>query len=725
MVRLKLTTLLTAILALAWLSGRAQTQSRLHLQSYTYSEMHALGEDSLFMPVYLSRDNRMAILDVDSAHWTIRNDSVLPQLPRQLAMADSRNGIAAAINGDLMITQNGWRTAEIVPGGASFVHRHATGYIAGRYHTGRYRFHHSPDGRTWTVTPMELRSDEGNSMSGKYVISGQLGSPWYSTDGAVSFQNLTRNNLPNFGQMQSYKLIGADTILVVAQNGLFVSNDLGLTYTQRTLPAAPRTGAINWANSKVGAYHVETPTWGLYFTLDGGQNWIHPATLPFQRVSSIFRHGNYWYVQDGSQQIFRTSDNGATFQLFVPGYENAVIVKLFDVDFAGKFGVSVGEGGHFAISTDGGRYFTMRTKPTTEDLFAVGIAPNGNVYAGDRKGQVWASADRGITWQNKLTNTITNLIAAKFFFSNDGRMVLMQRAGQPVLSKDTGRTFNFVPGFGGNHVFSLKPQSGTMIGAALEGNGLGPKMEVYSVDPSNSQRTRLALINDEGMQVVALHMVNDNVGYLVTSMTSPTPQTRVYRTTDGWQTVAPYSTIPPTHSFFSSGGITIQDFGPQTLILNENGREAYVKTTDGGQTWLRVDVPIDIAGLPQAASYRPYFFTPDKYIYPMDGRIFFLNSFADGTTPSPAAIGPVLGKATASLSLYPNPARDEVRFDLARKDFNSGNTQAIVLDMAGRRLLSAEARSGSISLSTLKPGLYQLVLMQNGRLEGRGAFIKE
>lgn len=717
------TTLSVAISAVLFaLSGaRAQAQFRYHLQSHVYSGMHSAGPDSIFLPIAIGNECRMAVFDTDSAHWTILGDTSFPANPQFLAMADNRHGIAAAYSGKLLITQNGWKTAEIVAGvsGARFVYHHDNEYIAGLDGLGGTSLYWSPDGRNWTLSDPQMRTANYFSVSGRYVWAGSITDPWFSTDGGHTFGTLTRS-LPNAGQIKSYQLIGADTLLVVGSNGLFRTTDQGRTYTHPTLPAQPDRDEIQWLNASIGAYTVQTPSRGLYFTIDGGQTWSHPATLPFDGVNRLFRHGQYWYVTDGEQEIWRTADMGATFTRIIPGYAS-FNNGILDVDFQGKFGVAVGGLGHVAVSLDGGRYFDIRTSPNNQDLFAVGIAPNGDIYAGDRKGQVFASTDRGATWTNKLSQTILNLIATKFCFSQNGSLIVMQRSGQPAVSTDTGHTFNFVSGFGGNHVFSVKPASATMIGAALESNGLGPNLEVYSVNTSTGQRTRLCLITAAGQDVTGLHMVNENVGYLVTA-TAPASEMRIYRTNDGWQTATPCTAIPIAQGLFTLGGVTFQDFGPQTLFLHEKTRQYYLKTTDGGQSWQRTNLTVAIPGQGALELNRPYFFAEDKYIFPMNNRMFLLNSFQNGTTPSPAAILPRLGTAISTLNAYPNPAANEIRFSLTE---HKPGMRAMVLDMTGKQILTVDASTERISLSNVKPGLYQLVIAQQSKAVKRVAFVKE
>ncbi|RMH73622.1 MAG: T9SS C-terminal target domain-containing protein [Gemmatimonadetes bacterium] len=271
--------------------------------------------------------------------------------------------------------------------------------------------------------------------------------------------------------------------------GINISDDAGLSWTRRTVPAPYRSfrdvffnnpqegwivgevgeilytndGGLNWVLQEQGAtkwwaclsvdengdlFHVGGGDGAYALSDNGGSGWYGVETnseASFQSIRSL-EANNAWTVTDAGQILY-TDDRGESWTEQFSS--NDGFTDLWVTDVSGVMGIAVGENGQIVHSTDGTTW-TPRTSNTSETLHAVFGNTSLDLFcATGENGTVLISND-GITWNTPAGLSISGNVNDVFvgdqhiwFCTSDGMLYHSDDGGENWSSQTIQSGANF------------------------------------------------------------------------------------------------------------------------------------------------------------------------------------------------------------------------------------------------------------------------------------------
>lgn len=268
-------------------------------------------------------------------------------------------------------------------------------------------FYRSTDnGTTWENKNIGFNTSEcwsiGESKDGVlFAGDADVGRLFRSTNNGENWE-LSTNLAPLSFATDSNNIVYAGTF-----NGLYLTSDNGLTWAQNlSFPASTISSVLIDTNNNIycgtGYYNNGN---GVYYSDDGGKNWIQIGLESKVVLSLAFDSGGNLYAGTLSDGLFKTSDLGQSWQQYQNGIYRKDVYKLKlnneDDIFIGSEGSGVtgyGDGGVFR-STDGGNSFDHIGLP-------VSLVKN-IVFSGDSL--IFAATPSGVQKYNRLTQKWKNL----------------------------------------------------------------------------------------------------------------------------------------------------------------------------------------------------------------------------------------------------------------------------------------------------------------------------
>ncbi len=268
-------------------------------------------------------------------------------------------------------------------------------------------------------------------------------------------------------------------------------------------------------------------------------------------------------VGDGGT-ILRTTDGGQTWIAQVSGTGQS----LRGVSFTGaSTGTAVGDGGTILRTIDGGETWVAQQTGTTDALNGVSFTDASTGTAVGDGGTILRTTDGGQTWVAQQTGTTSALRSVSFTDANTGTVV-----GDITLrTTDGGQTWvQQVSGAGALFAVSFAN--------ALTGTAVGPFGKIYQTEDGGRNWTKVSGpgapdgFTQQGEDLLGVSTPNPLTTIVVGSSRA------IYRTADGgatWSSPANRVRTLRAVSFTDArNGTAVGDFG------------AIVRTTDGGQTWV-------------------------------------------------------------------------------------------------------------------------------------------
>lgn len=168
------------------------------------------------------------------------------------------------------------------------------------------------------------------------------------------------------------------------------------------------SAAEGWAASTTGV--------GILHTTDGGLTWSTQSTPVSENLEAIrfmdALHG--WAAGDNS--LLYTTDGGAT---WVKG--KSFTATNYGVDYADALHVwAVGIGGIVYRTVDGGKNWTWKTTPTSQNLKDVDFVDLNNGWAAGANGAIIRTTDGGNTWTMVPSGTNAFLDGVSFVSAREG-----------------------------------------------------------------------------------------------------------------------------------------------------------------------------------------------------------------------------------------------------------------------------------------------------------------
>lgn len=250
-------------------------------------------------------------------------------------------------------------------------------------------------------------------------------------------------------------------IVAVGQRGhILLSDDNGQHWTQSRVPVSSDLVAVQFATPLQG-WAVGHDGVVLH-SADGGLGWsrqldgrsaaalLNPANAgtgadqvqvdkPFLDV--WFRDEQYGYIVGAFNLILHTEDGGRSWQSWQDKVDNPMGYHLNAIRAIGNDLYIAGEQGLvLKLNSDGSRFTAMPT-PYQGSFFGL-TGKAGAVIVYGLRGNVYRSADAGLSWQKIDTGVQTGLTAGTVLA--DGSIVLLSQAGQVLQSHDDGRGFQLL-----------------------------------------------------------------------------------------------------------------------------------------------------------------------------------------------------------------------------------------------------------------------------------------
>ena len=230
----------------------------------------------------------------------------------------------------------------------------------------------------------------GTEAGGLY-ISEDSGTSWRSGGGPDSINSLYIDSLPD----------GSQALFAAAMNGIFLSNDNGESWQRLELEeSAPLT--IGKAN---GTLLVGQQEAGLAESSDGGASWVQSAGFTARRFN--------WLAATGSDTLFAAGPNDGVWHSTDGGRSwdsvalpEGVILYDFAADAHADSQVVIAASSAGLLRTNGIAADWKCVLPPNENPnisltvinFSSAFAADGRAWAGNTHGQVWKSADTGMSW---------------------------------------------------------------------------------------------------------------------------------------------------------------------------------------------------------------------------------------------------------------------------------------------------------------------------------------
>ncbi|MFH1121882.1 MAG: FG-GAP-like repeat-containing protein [Bacteroidota bacterium] len=245
------------------------------------------------------------------------------------------------------------------------------------------------------------------------------------------------------------------------------SGDGGLTWTD--LGEIMPEGINDFVVTGPATVIASGLTGNMFRSTDAGLNWTQTFTSPGQQVGylssavPVFADAQTGYFGFGAGFVIKTTDGGASWSQISSGSG----MSLNDIDrFPNGHLIAVGENGTL-ISSDGLSPWLLGETFSQHHLKAVHIIDQNNVAVVDEPGQVYLSADGGLTW-NATAGTPADFTSAEdvhFTDENNGWVTGSGfNTGALYHTTDGGNTWMPVPEILG--VYVSVDVAGTNVWAA-------------------------------------------------------------------------------------------------------------------------------------------------------------------------------------------------------------------------------------------------------------------
>jgi len=415
-------------------------------------------------------------------------------------------------------------------------------------------------------------------------VAGDVGTVLKTTDGGHTWIPLLLGSPATF---RGVWFTDANRGILVGDAGAVVRTvDGGATWTGQTIDGAATFRAICFTDRNTGTV-VGSPG-AIYHTTNGGNTWTQKVATPGIDVSAIaFSDRNTGIFVGSRGTIYRTTDGGSKWVRQVSGIEELGAPELLGVCSTGaNTWIAVGEYGTILRSTDGGITWAPQQSGTRFHLNAVQFADANNGIAVGDAGVILATADGGRTWSERSIGLASWFSALRFVNATTGFVVGSD--GMLIRTTDGGTTW--AGQIGGPRV----PLYGVRFVNPLTGIAVGYEGVVFrTIDGGTTWEAQPSGTTNH---LRAVDFPEPSTGIAVGDFGT------IRRTTNGGASWSDLSIPPTSTTNLALSGVEFADpttglvvgridssLGPGIMLT----RSAVLRTTDGGQNWVRVSAPWD------------------------------------------------------------------------------------------------------------------------------------
>jgi photosystem II stability/assembly factor-like uncharacterized protein len=468
---------------------------------------------------------------------------------------------------------------------------------------------------------------------------------------------------------------------------VYHSIDGGNTWTSREI------GETYEMPDVVSRIHFFNPLQGfamnsrqIFSTSDGGQSWNHVFIEPMYHVSiNLFEYSfpdpQHGYFAGYGPSLIKTSDGGLTFDNLMHGTIDMYRDIYFNDTLHGVVAGFNSLGASIVYTENGGDTWQQASFDSVPaSIGAVTFAGNYDGWATSGKG-VYRTTDGGQTW-----NIIHQGVEDDFY---------------GISSPDAGHLFAYGNGSigkssdGGSTWMDITPE-GVMGGYYTTAFQFSDSLTGYmGLKKASDDAGRFIKTSDGGITWTDIFFDNNNA---IKALDFPDPLngivlqgSLIFITHDGGETW--------TESTASTADY-VRMFDPQTALIASGGVRVAV-SHDGGANFNTV-----YTGNGNWPFVRNYCFLDENHGFAA-GYKGMIQRYDATTTGVEEIVNP--SSALSRVPLFsPNPANS--RITILEKDFES----ILIMAMDGTTVLNLTGSGGNeINISSLKPGIYMVVLQTN------------
>ena len=586
-------------------------------------------------------------------------------------------------------------------------------------------YHSSDDGITWTNFPYLWTSYESSCIaaSGDNVYVGTAGGGnFFSHDGGLTWASSISGIIPSQGYTTTQILILENRVLTIVNGGLYESLDGALTYT--LLNDGFAEGSYCSQIALVGANLFATTTNGFYTSTDGGNSWLEFNTglpdMPYGMAMTATESYIYLVGAPNGDVLFSNSngsnwetlntDWGTGMTSFYAFSDGKLLIQSgnYSVDY------TIFDSLQLHYSGDNGNTWTDVTNEITS-TWCLSMTSHGNdIYVGTLFTGMYKTSDEGDNWEESPTPdywvtlatlaTLDNTILA----SGDGGVVRSVDNGETwtvcnqglqaigisnfaqvgtdifaanwlevVVSTDDGQTWSSSnTGLEGQNVADIIAIDNILYVASPTGVyksvNFGNSWSLISIDlPSDLSINKIGHIGD------VLFVADGNSGTMYKSINGGVSWSSMNFDTYG----APSSFAVHEDILFVS------------VIANINGSGVFM-TDDLGETWTNVSDGLDNNQVWDVIVHDDWAFACTK------GSGVYKRPISDFTPQN------ILDQTQTNISIYPNPASDNITINIPSHLIGS---DAVITNELGQEVQligNITTTNFQVDCSTLESGFY-------------------
>ncbi|MEX2244741.1 MAG: YCF48-related protein [Fimbriimonadaceae bacterium] len=411
------------------------------------------------------------------------------------------------------------------------------GFVVGEANTVLETF---DGGATWTARNLSLPTVPFNDI---YFVDSQSGFIFGNTESTSENFRTTnggatwsRFDLPA-GSWREMKFVSATTGFVGGNGVMCRTTDGGDSWqTQSAYPVAPIVHGMDFKDSTTGlvcGYHIGTNKGGVFKTSDGGVTWVNKFEGFIN--DALWLDANV-VLACGDTSIYRSTNAGETWSLYASGIDTGLIELV-------------------------------KVSPTT--VFGVSL-----------KGDVWRSANGGLTWTQVYDGLGDLPVSWNIGFSNAQNGWVVGQGGLMLRTDDGGMTWSQATTGFGTQWFQIEMAS-DLVGYIAGHNGYilrtfdgGEYWDLQKVEVTGQIFGR-----DESLRAVSV--VNAN------TVVVAGPGGTVFKTLDGggtWQNIG-FPNLPGAFWIEDVKFLTALEGWVVGLDQDIGHFRSVYHTTDGGLTW--------------------------------------------------------------------------------------------------------------------------------------------
>lgn len=708
-------------------------QGGLHLQWHgdALGNFYKNVNDSVYFPVKIanvSNYNAIAAINLNTEQWSYLPAtgpfSFSATVSPKIFMKNTTEGVCTDGGYARYKTTDKWLTSSSITPSVTLLTVTPAGYIGHSNNSGTYTAVYSADAINWSnLYTSTLVPQFAQTKNKLFTVNN--GTLMTSSNGGATFSVLNSTVAPQGGHVYSPN---NDTLFIHTTQWM-QSFDGGNTWSGVALPSTAVTQIACKNGKEIMMLEGLATTKKVHYSNNSGTSWTTYTTVnTFYSGENLMASQTGFYLLPGYKSVDGDSWKGFLAASPAP--------KPYDLSHTGDIVLAGFAQGYFGYSTNKGHNFIFPSTKisASNDIMSVKAVDINKFIASDRKGQIYVSANQGQTWSQKITSTFNN-IPRKICVSNDKSLIVVTAIGSAYMSGDGANTFSFLnTTTGSGHFQTIKPVSNKIVDVAPLYSAPSFTLtgfEFYDINSSNARTLTGTVSINIAQDIVDVHMVNDNVGYLLTRNPANN-ETLIYKTTDGWINSSYISSIPTPstgiRTYDPKYGI-LQNFGTDTLILSGSGNPINNQTNyyhvsyNAGLTWNLINTDFSFPSNTLGNNvYKMIFFSPTQYISlvsntlsggPIASAGVYINTNALSNT-NQVGIKELYQTAFANeLLVYPNPTNDNLFLNTNADRLSNLNVK--IYNLYGQVVESTMLSSidESIDVSNLTNGVYFIQLTLN------------